>query len=258
MNRFMFILTSAALSFLLTGYSQATENTAAGSDLPVAEAEGVFSEAKSTSESQSVDTASNTDFLNDLGVMDEPYTMTAYTPQQGVDGDGLYPYPGWDEGTMIMTIHSAKVTDYDISGYSDESSLENLSRNASQCDDPCMVVINLTLENIDATHRAGAQYEFYANMFQLAAAEDYLPKNQNAGTYTPVGWRHGEGGFSPVFDQHGEGSNYNHFTLNAGSSMETSLIFVVDREYLNEDTPILAVATARARVLGVVLDKLEQ
>ena len=56
----------------------------------------------------------------------------------------------------------------------------------------------------------------------------------------------------------GEGKKYYSFELPEGETMDFTMKYLIDREYLNVDTPFLAIAPGRVPQAGILLDNIQE
>ena len=112
--------------------------------------------------------------------------------------------------------------------------------------------MELSLKNIDAENKNGVKYKFDANMFVLSAYEDLIPENQNnAEGYTTVGNYYSA--YETYFDPHGPGDDYWSFELQPGETQNFTIEFLIDRVYLSQKDPFLAITPGREIFYGVML-----
>ena len=158
---------------------------------------------------------------------------------------------GWD-GDLELCITDAIVKEYEESDIKYNSDSSIWARYASDFEDPCILHVELSLKNVDAENKNGVKYKFNANMFVLSAYEDLLPENQNNPEgYTTVGNYYSA--YETYFDPHGPGDDYWSFELQPGETQNFTIEFLIDRVYLSQKDPFLAITPGREIFYGVML-----
>lgn len=187
--------------------------------------------------------------ISTFGKMGEAYTLHGHFNNQGEDVSSDEVTDAFFEGDMNVTVNEAKVLDY-----SDEyfSSNEFVTEQKSQFNNPKVLQINLTLENISAYQQSEVQYEFYANIFQLGIYKDLIPSDTHSLEYVKPSLYYF--GTEFTFEPHGEDTSYYHFELNQGESKEFTFYFLIDEEYLNQKDPFLAISSSNDINFGVLLN----
>ena len=180
----------------------------------------------------------------------EPYTLHSRYYNQGEAKTDDAPGLGWD-GDLELCVSDAEIKEYSESNIKyDNKSLWEFY--ASEFDDPCILHMELSLKNIDAENKNGVKYKFDANMFVLSAYEDLLPENQNNPEgYTNVGNYYSA--YETYFDPHGPGDDYWSFELQPGETQNFTIEFLIDRVYLSQKDPFLAITPGREIFYGVML-----
>lgn len=197
-----------------------------------------------------------TNLIKTFGAIGNEYTLHSRYYQQGEAKVEKAPSLGWD-GDLLLTVKSAQVQEYsaadDDSGDPARSAWATYAKLFS---DPCVLKLDMTLTNRDAENKNGVRYLFNAGMFRLAAYEDLIPENwKNAETYVSIGERYSA--LEAQFDKHSDNDDYWSFTLEPEETLDFTLQFLIDRKYLEQNTPFLAVSFSRQIECGVLLDKIE-
>lgn len=213
-------------------------------------AEGAFSQASEGSGALSDPTAD--EMIATFGKMGEEYILHARQYQQGETQVEDTPSLGWD-GDMTLLVKSATVLPYDETAEYEGSDPRGVwSAYASFFQDPCVLRLEMELENIDAHDRAGIQYQFNASMFRLSGYEDLMEENQNNEDYASIKGRYSVS--ESYFDKSAGTQDYWSFELQLGETMDFVLEFLIDRMYLEQQSPLLAVSLNREVKAGVLLD----
>lgn len=201
-----------------------------------------------------------TNLLKTFGSIGNEYTLHSRHYNQGEVMVEKAPKLGWD-GDLILTVKSAQVQNYtaadDNSGDAIKRLWDNLYENENlNLSDPCVLKLDMTLTNKDAEYKNGVRYQFDASMFRLAAYDDLIPENwMNAESYVSIAQQYGV--LESQFDKHADNKSYWDFTLAPGETLDFTLQFLIDRKYLELNTPFLAVSSARQIECGVLLDEIE-
>lgn len=195
--------------------------------------------------------------LNSFGVIGQPYTLHSRSYQQGEEKVESAPELGWN-GDMILQVNSATVLEYDPDDFdSDLRELWNNQMDGDIISDPCVLRLDMTLKNEDAEKSSGVRYQFAADMFHLGAYEDLIPENwQNPEVYVSVAQQYSI--YNASFDKHAEGDDYYSFILQPGEEMDFTMQYLIDREYLNQRSPFLAISIGREIKCGVLFNDLKQ
>lgn len=194
--------------------------------------------------------------LSTLGSMGESYTLHSRDYEQGEAKEEEAPALGWD-GDMAVLVKSAQLLPFDESAqYGEGDPRSSWSTYAGEFQDPCVLRLAMQLENIDAHNRNGVQYQFTAFMFQLSAYEDLIPQNWSDENYVKVAQRYAV--MESYFDHSSDAKDYWGFELRPGERMDFTLEFLVDRSYLEQQAPFLAVSVSRGTQVGVRLDKITE
>lgn len=194
--------------------------------------------------------------LATFGTVGEDYTLHSRYYRQGEAKIEKAPSLGWD-GDLILRVNSAEIQNFDPES-SDIDLAESWAKQleAYLISEPCVLKLDMTLKNENAEYKTGVRYQFSTNMFHLGAYEDLIPENwQNGEAYLPVGERYSVYEFS--FDKHSEGDDYYSFSLEPGETMDFTLQYLIDREYLNQQSPFLAISPSRQIECGVLLSDLK-
>ncbi len=190
--------------------------------------------------------------LATLGTIGDNYTLHARQYQQGEAQEEDTPSLGWD-GDMTLLIRTASVTPYEESGEYGENDPRGIwPLYAENFQDPCVLRLEMSLENIDAHNRTGVQYQFSASMFYLSGYEDLIPQNWQSENYANVTQRYTA--MESYFDKNSGTKDYWSFELQPGETMDFVLEFLVDREYFEQQSPFLAVSLSREIKAGILLD----
>ena len=181
----------------------------------------------------------------------EPYTLHSRYYNQGEAKTEDAPWLGWD-GDLELCVSDAEIKEYEESDIKYNSDSSIWARYASDFEDPCILHVELSLKNVDAENKNGVKYKFNANMFVLSAYEDLLPENQNNPEgYTTVGNYYSA--YETYFDPHGPGDDYWSFELQPGETQNFTIEFLIDRVYLSQKDPFLAITPGREILYGVML-----
>lgn len=191
-----------------------------------------------------------------FGAMGEEYTLHSRSYQQGEVKAEEAPSLGWD-GDLILTVKSAQVQEYAPADEDEEDPIRGMwPAYARAFSEPRILKLDMTLTNKDAENKNGVRYLFNAGMFRLAAYEDLLPDNwKDAEGYVSIGERYSV--LESQFDKHSDNDDYWAFTLEPGETLEFTLQFLIDRAYLEQKSPFLAVSFGRRIQCGVLLDKIQ-
>lgn len=119
-------------------------------------------------------------------------------------------------------------------------------------DDPCFVLVDLTLENVNAANRAAIQYGFSASMFDLMGQNDFVPPNNTNPDYNSLADESVYGQF--YFSDHADGEkDYYSFMLEPGKSLSVQLGFFVERKFVEEQDLYLKLGAIRNNLCGIAL-----
>ena len=187
--------------------------------------------------------------LSAFGTIGEQYTLHSQHYQQGDVVSGDFPDLGWN-GTMILTVNSAKISEYS----SEVDKAEPWDKVVSQMNDPCILTLNLSLVNKDAEQAFGVKYQFSALLFQLGAYQDLLPENMANPEYMPVGQTHAM--YESFFDKHGDGDQYYQFSITEGESMDFTIKYLIERSFLEQKDPFMYISPGGVISLGVHLNEI--
>lgn len=221
------------------------------SESPVEESSATSETSQSSSSSSSEEDVSDADADNKIstfGKMGEAYTLHGHFSNQGEDISSEEITDNFFEGDMNVTVTGAKVLDYSDDYF---SSNENTAEQKSQFNNPKVMQINLTLENISAHQMSDVQYDFYANIFSLGIYNDLIPADTSSIDYVKPSLYFT--GTEFAYEPHGDDTSYYHFELNPGESKDFTFYFMIDEEYLNKKDPFLAISSATIPNFGVLL-----
>ena len=143
---------------------------------------------------------------------------------------------GWD-GDMRIQINSAELIDYEKGTYGEaEESWKRL-----ETSNPRILLLDITLENINAKRKTGVQYEFHYSVFTLAALSDFSETNYMNVEHIPALIEHCATD-TPYVSIHGDGDQRLHFTLKEGEIMNFKMAYCIDAKYLAESDESLVMA----------------
>lgn len=215
------------------------------------QAENESQESASETTSSEVNSPEADALIRTFAEIGEPYTLHSRYYNQGEAKTEDAPWLGWD-GDLELCITDAIVKEYEESDIKYNSDSSIWARYASDFEDPCILHVELSLKNVDAENKNGVKYKFNANMFVLSAYEDLLPENQNNPEgYTTVGNYYSA--YETYFDPHGPGDDYWSFELQPGETQNFTIEFLIDRVYLSQKDPFLAITPGREIFYGVML-----
>lgn len=215
-----------------------------------------FDEANGASTiSKSPDTLIDSDadrLLSTFGSIGEDYKLHARQYQQGEVQEEDTPSLGWD-GDMTLLVKSASVIPYEETSEYEENDPRGIwPMYAENFQDPCILRLEMSLENQDAHNRTGVQYQFSTSLFYLSGYEDLIPENLQRDNYASVTLRYTA--LESYFDKNTGTKDYWSFELQPGEAMDFVLEFLVDREYFEQQSPFLAVSLSRKIKAGILLD----
>jgi hypothetical protein len=190
-------------------------------------------------------------FLSNFGKIGEPYSMKSHYYKQSDIVNKDIPYLGWN-GEIKITIHSATV-----SAFTDKINTDNYKtwkEYLSEMNDPCILTLDITFENINAEQNSGIRYEFNATMFQLGAYQDMLSDNVNKSDYITTGEQYSCPEID--FDKHGDGDNYYKFTIKRNNKINFTLKYLVSHDYFQQKEPFIYFGSRRNIVAGIRLDNI--
>ncbi len=213
-------------------------------------------ETTSLSSALSGESAEADAVMANFGSIGNEYTLHSRYYQQGEAKVEVAPNLGWD-GDLLLTVKSAQVQEYSAADDDNgDPARAAWATYAKLFSDPCVLKLDMTLTNKDAENKNGVRYLFNAGMFRLAAYEDLIPDNwKNAETYVSIGEQYSA--LEAQFDKHSDNDDYWSFTLEPEETLDFTLQFLIDRKYLEQNTPFLAVSFGRQIECGVLLDKIE-
>ena len=215
------------------------------------QAENESQESASETTSSEVNSPEADALIKTFAEIGEPYTLHSRYYNQGEAKTDDAPGLGWD-GDLELCITDAIVKEYEESDIKYNSASSIWARYASDFEDPCILHVELSLKNVDAENKNGVKYKFNANMFVLSAYEDLLPENQNNPEgYTTVGNYYSA--YETYFDPHGPGDDYWSFELQPGKTQNFTIEFLIDRVYLSQKDPFLAITPGKEIFYGVML-----
>lgn len=209
-----------------------------------------------SSHSSSLSSSEADTLLATFGTVGQDYTLHSRYYQQGEAREEEAPSLGWD-GDLVLRVNSAQIQSFTPED-SDIDRAESWTKLLGDYafSDPCVLKLDMTLKNESAENKNGVRYQFSTSMFRLSAYEDLIPENwQDGESYYHVGERYGLYEFS--FDKHGKNDDYYSFSLEPGETMDFTLQYLIDREYLNQQSPFLAVSLSRQIECGVLLGDLK-
>ena len=187
------LLAAVTIFFLVTTNHQPDQETDSVPEAPsqlVASASAPPEQADSSmpvsSQSPTPEVLSDPDAdatLAALGTIGEAYTLHARQYQQGEAREEETASLGWD-GDMTLVVRSATLLPYEEDVNGEDAAHSVWGMYADGFSDPCVLHLELHLENVDAHNRTGVQYQFNASMFYLSAYEDLIPQNRQDPTYT--------------------------------------------------------------------------
>ncbi|MDD2992827.1 MAG: hypothetical protein PHG73_04705 [Pygmaiobacter sp.] len=161
-------------------------------------------------------------------------------------------------GTLQVTVHSTKV--YNTPG---EAAIawEDIpfpqEKVAETLDSPVFLLVDLTLENVDAAMAGAVPHEFSSDLFTLRDTNDFLPENLRNTMHIPDSVAESMDGY--YFSGHPVGSdktatNYRSFTLNQGEAIDMQLGYFVNSAYLSSHQPVLKLGFASENSHGILLN----
>lgn len=190
--------------------------------------------------------------LSGFSSIGETYTLHARQYQQGEAQVEDTPSLGWD-GDMTLLVKSASLLPYEENGeYGDNDPRGIWPGYADSFQEPGVLRVEMQLKNLDAHNRTGVQYQFNASMFFLSAYDDLVPQNQENMNYVNITQRYTA--MESYFDKNSGTKDYWSFELQPGETMDFVLEFLIDREYLEQQSPFLAVSLSREIKAGILLD----
>lgn len=194
--------------------------------------------------------------LATFGVVGQEYTLHSHNYQQGEVREEDVPSLNWD-GDMKLLVKSVKILPFDETAVYEENDPRNVwTSYAEQFQDPCILHFDLRLDNVDASNRMGVQYQFNASMFFLSAYEDLMPENKGNPDYINITQKLTS--MESFFDKNSGTKDYWSFELRPGESMDFALEFLMDRSYLEQQSPFLAVSLNWDIKAGVLLSSIEK
>lgn len=195
-------------------------------------------------------------FIASLGKMGEDYTLHSQEFEQGDLVDETIPSLGWN-GDMILRMHSATVKKYAVDpSWEPDAHEDYWETEASMMKEPMILTLDLSLTNKDAKKPYGVQYDFDVCMFRLSGYRDVLPESKATPEAATISMEYA--GSETAFSNPGEGKKYYSFELPEGETMDFTMKYLIDREYLNVDTPFLAIAPGRVPQAGILLDNIQE
>lgn len=210
----------------------------------------------SSMSTQTADSPQADALLATFGTIGQPYTLHSRSYQQGQARTEDTADLGWN-GDMTLWVNSAQVLEYNPADV-DSEFLETWNNylEGNLISNPCVLKLEITLKNENAENSSGVRYQFRADMFRLAAYADLIPENwQNPETYISVGQQYSA--YENIFDKHGAGKDYYSFSLEPGQQMDFTMEYLIDRDYLNQKSPFLAVGSSKEIKCGVLLNDLK-
>lgn len=235
------LLAAVTIFFIVTTNHQPDQETDSVPEAPsqlVASASAPLEQADSSvpvsSQSPTPEVLSDPDAdatLAALGTIGEAYTLHARQYQQGEAREEETASLGWD-GDMTLVVQSATLLPYEEDANGKDAAHSVWGMYADGFSDPCVLHLELHLENVDAHNRTGVQYQFNASMFYLSAYEDLIPQNRQDPTYTTVTQRFTA--MESYFDKNTGTKDYWSFQLRPGETMDFVLEFLIDRAYLEQ------------------------
>lgn len=194
--------------------------------------------------------------LATFGTVGQEYTLHSRNYQQGEVREEDVPSLNWD-GDMKLLVKSVKMLPFEATAvYAENDPRNRWAGYAEQFQDPCILHFDLRLDNLNAANRMGVQYQFYASMFFLSAYEDLMPENKRDPNFMNVTQTFTV--MESYFDKNSGSKDYWSFTLRPGESMDFVLEFLVDRSYLDQQSPFLAVSLNWDIKAGVLLNSIEE
>ena len=152
---------------------------------------------------------------------------------------------------MHLVVQSATLLPYEEDVNGEDAAHSVWGMYADGFSDPCVLHLELHLENVDAHNRTGVQYQFNASMFYLSAYEDLIPQNRQNPTYTTVTQRFTA--MESYFDKNTGTKDYLRFQLRPGATMAFVLDFLMYRAYLAQSLPFLPFSPYCSSKAGVLL-----
>ena len=185
--------------------------------------------------------------------MSLPYLMHSAVYNQGEVMEEKTSSFGWN-GDMQITINSAQIKDYDA--VSDEVTFESWDLYLDMFEEPKVLLLDVSLENINAQKPSGVKYEFSMQMFSLALESDFYSENYNNAEYFNV-FLEEKSAFEAYCSVHGQGDDYYTFELPEGETLDFQLAFLIDSSLLDtEEQLLLALGTTSRATDAILLDNI--
>ncbi len=185
--------------------------------------------------------------------MSLPYLMHSAVYNQGEVMEDKTSSFGWN-GDMQLIINSAQIKDYDA--VSDDVTFESWDLYLDMFEEPKVLLVDVSLENINAQKPSGVKYEFSMQMFSLALESDFYSENYNDAEYFNV-FLEEKSAFEAYCSVHGQGDDYYTFELPEGETLDFQLAFLIDSSLLDtEEQLLLALGTTSRATDAILLDSI--
>lgn len=183
----------------------------------------------------------------------ETLPLYSHHNSQGETRDNFTPYLGW-EGTINLCVNSVTVKDYDPTDENLDTDKWELYINESGFSK--VIHIELSLTSVDAENSYDVAYDFSSSMFQLGSYDDLIPENyHDSENYTPTGNKFACSEF--ILNPQGDENNYYHFSLEPGETKVFTLDYLVNDEFLSQESKFLGISLSREFKYGVLLDNMQ-
>lgn len=188
------------------------------------------------------------------------FVMKSWHREQGETEPAGHPLALGFTGELNITVNHSEIFD------SPESA--GISWADISCDsdyvnkhmtDPCFLLIELTMENVNAVADGGVpseQYLWNASMFRLIDQDTFTPPNNTNRDYDSAADENVLGGL--YFNLHSDSEKgYRNFTLEPGETASIQLGYFVERSYAEKQNLYLKFGYIGEHLLGVALQPAE-
>ena len=164
-------------------------------------------------------------------------------------------------GTFNVTVNSAKIFDSPSDAQLDWNQMPiTEEKYTTMLENPAFLLVDITLENVDAAQEGTEPYAFSASMFDVKMKEDFLPENNSNGDYFSKS-------DSDVFGQYyfsqsivsndPTAQEYYTFILEPGNTIDIQIGFFAERSFCTDQSLVLKLGAISDNLLGILLNPTE-
>lgn len=164
-------------------------------------------------------------------------------------------------GTFNVTVNHSQIFDSPITAGLDWNQMPISEENyTAKLTSPAFLLVDITLENVDASQDSSTPYEFSASMFDLKIEKDFLPENNANPDYYSKSDSDVLGQFyfsQSIVADDPTAQDYYTFKLEPGNTMNIQLGFFVERTLCTDQKMVLKLGAISDNFLGILLNPIE-